>query len=121
MVDNEDILKELKQIRKLLEPKPEPPAPKGVWAEFMDFLSKYKVMGLAVAFILGIYLGALIKSLVDGLIMPLVGLVLPNGDWQNATVWVLKPGIFISALITFLIVCLVIFLMVKATKKWGIE
>ena len=72
MAKEDEMLEELKNIRKLLEPKPAPPAaaPKGMWREFMDFISKYKVMGLAVAFI---------------------------------------------------IVAFVIFLVVKITKKWGIE
>ncbi|MGQ9514715.1 MAG: hypothetical protein ACUVTL_06670 [Thermoproteota archaeon] len=53
---DDEILEELRQIRKLLEPKSPPPSspqPKGLWAEFIEFISKYKVMGLAVAFILG--------------------------------------------------------------------
>lgn len=120
MSDNE-MLEELKQIRKLLEPKAEPPKPVGMWAEFLDFITKYKVMGLAVAFVLGLYLGELVKALVNGFVMPLVGLAVPGGAWETATVWVFQPGIFISALITFIIVCLVIFLMVKVTKRWGIE
>ena len=120
MSDNE-MLEELKQIRKLLEPKPDPPKPIGFIAEFRDFISKYKVMGLAVAFILGLYLGILVKALVDAFIMPLIGLVLPGGDWATATVWVFQPGLFLSALITFLIVCFVIFVIVKVTKKYGIE
>lgn len=61
MSKEDTMLEELKKIRQLLEPKPAPaapPAPKGMWAEFMDFISEYKVMGLAVAFILGVYLGS---------------------------------------------------------------
>ena len=75
------MLDELKKIRELLEPKPAPPAPvppKGLWKEFVDFISKYKVMGLAVAFILGLYLGGLVQALVKDFIMPLIGLVIPG-------------------------------------------
>lgn len=53
---DEETLQVLKEIKALLEPKPAPPAPpppKGLLNEFLDFLSKYKVMGMAVAFILG--------------------------------------------------------------------
>ena len=46
------IIEELTKIRKLLEPAAAAPPPKGFRAEFRDFLSKYKVMGMAVAFIL---------------------------------------------------------------------
>jgi large conductance mechanosensitive channel len=116
-----EIITELREIRKLLETKPAPQAPEGFLAEFVDFLSKFKVIGLAAGFILSLYLGALVKSFVDGFVMPLIGLVLPAGDWENATVWIFKPGIFLSALITFLIVCLVVFLMVKISKRWGLD
>jgi hypothetical protein len=51
MSKEDEMLEELKRIRKLLEPKPAPPPPKDLWNEFVDFLSKYKVMGIAVAFI----------------------------------------------------------------------
>ena len=44
----------------------------------MDFISKYKVLGMAVAFIMGVYLGGLVQALVKDLLMPLIGLVLPG-------------------------------------------
>ena len=74
------MLKELTKIRELLTPKPTspPPPPKGLWNEFLDFLSKYKVMGLAVAFIMAIYLGGLVQSLVKDLIIPVIGLAIPG-------------------------------------------
>jgi large conductance mechanosensitive channel len=116
-----EVLEELKQIRKLLEPKPTPPPPKGVWAEFMNFLSKYKVMGMAVAFIMGLYLGALVKAFVDDLIMPILQLVIPGIVWEEITAGPFRIGHFIGSLITFLIIAFVIFILVKITKKWGIE
>ena len=123
MSKKDEMLEELKRIRELLEPKPAPPPPKGLWNEFMDFLSKYKVMGLAVAFILGIYLGTLVQALVTSLIMPVITLLLPPDlslDVQVGSA-IFKVGDFIDALITFLIVALVIFILVKIAKKWGIE
>lgn len=121
MSKEKEMLEELKRIRELLEPEPAPPPPKGPWNEFMDFLSRYKVMGLAVAFIMGIYLGALVKAFVDDLIMPVVTLAMPGIEWETIAAGPFRIGHFIGALITFLIVAFVIFLLVKITKKWGVE
>ena len=129
MAKDDEILEELKRIRTLLEPKPAPPAPppkKGLWNEFMDFLSKYRVMGLAVAFIIGVYLGGLVQALVKDLILPIIGLIIPGlGDLATYEITfaqqIFRVGDFLVALITFIIVAFVIFLIVKITKKWGIE
>ena len=143
---DEEILAELKKIREALEPKPAPPAtppPKGLWKEFMDFISKYKVMGLAVAFIMGVYLGALVQALVKDFIMPIIGMALTGAGIGNLstlkfgiptttfdasgnppttyTGQVFGVGDFLVALITFIIVAFVIFLIVKISRKWGIE
>jgi large conductance mechanosensitive channel len=92
----------------------------------MDFLSKYKVMGLAVAFIMGLYLGALVQALVTDLVMPVIGLAIPGlGNLADYTVSVNNQifgvGHFTAALITFIIVAFVIFLIIKITKRIGIE
>jgi large conductance mechanosensitive channel len=129
MSTNQKMLDELTKIRELLEPKPAPPSPpppKGLWPEFKDFISKYRVMGLAVAFIMGVYLGGLVQALVKDLLMPLIGLALPGlADLATYNVQVgtqaFGIGDFLVALITFIIVAFVIFIMVKVTKKWGIE
>ena len=120
MSREEEILEELKRIRELLEPKPTPTPKKGLWNEFVDFLSKYKVVGLAVAFVMGIYLGALVKALVDDLIMPIVNFATPDIQWENIMVGSFRIGHFTGALITFIVVALVIFLLVKITNKWDI-
>lgn len=125
----DEVLEELKKIRVLLEPKPASPAvssPKGFWNEFKDFLSKYKVMGLAIAFIMGLYLGGLVQSLVKDLLLPVIGLAIPGlEDLATYSVAVGNQtfgiGSFLVALITFLIVALVVFIIVKVTKRWGIE
>jgi len=126
MSKEDKMLEELKRIRELLEPKPAPPPPKGLWNEFMDFISKYKVMGLAVAFIMAVYLGNLVQALVADLVMPIIGLALPGlGDLATYTYQISEQifgiGDFLVALITFIIVAFVIFILVKVTKKWGIE
>ncbi|MBU7032077.1 MAG: MscL family protein [Theionarchaea archaeon] len=123
--EEDGIIGELIKIRKLLEEKPAR-KPEGLWEEFMDFLSKYKVMGLAVAFIIGIYVGNLVHALVEDLLMPLIGLVVPSlGELISFSLTihnqVFRIGDFLVALLTFILVAFVIFIMVKITKKWGIS
>jgi large conductance mechanosensitive channel len=130
MSKDERVLEELRRIRELLEPKPAPPAPpppKGLWKEFMDFISKYKVMGLAVAFIMAVYLGLLVQALVTDFILPIIGIATAGVNFVDAFYQIPNTnqkflyGHFLGALITFIIVAFVIFLLVKITKRWGIE
>lgn len=126
MATDDEILDELKKISTLLEPKPAPPPPKGFRKEFVNFLSQYRVMGLAVAFILGLYLGGVVMSLVKDILMPIIGLAFPGlGNLSTYQVLVSKQifalGDFIVAVITFVIVAFVIFIIVKLTTKIGIQ
>ena len=89
-------------------------------------MENYKVMGLAVAFIMGVYLGLLIQSLVKDLLLPAIGLAFPgleNLAQLALTVrrQVFGIGNFLVALITFIIIAVVIFILVKITKRWGIK
>lgn len=118
-ITNKQILEELQKIRTLLTP-PATPTPKGFQEEFLAFLKKYQILGLAVAFVLAIYLGALIKALVADFIMPILGLALGatgSGAIQTMYVGIFFVGDFLIALITFIIVALVIFLLVKIAAK----
>jgi len=126
MSTEKKMLDELQKIREALEAKPSPPPPKGLWAEFKSFLESYKVLGLAVAFIMGVYLGGLVQSLVKDLLLPAIGLAIPGlADLATYTLpagnQVFGVGSFLVALITFIIVAFVIFIIVKITKKWGIQ
>ena len=121
-----EILEELKKIRAALEKPPEPVPPHGLWNEFKDFLSKYRILGLAVAFVLGIYLGALVQALVKDFIMPLIGLVIPGMSnlatyAVTAMSQVFGIGDFLVALITFIIVAFVVFMVVKVAKRWKLD
>jgi large conductance mechanosensitive channel len=126
-MDKEDeMLAELKKISAALEKAPPPAPPKGLWNEFKDFLSKYKILGLAIAFVLGLYLGTLVQALVTGFVMPLIGLALPGlGNLATASFaingQVFMYGNFISALITFIIVAFIAFIVVKVAKQWKID
>ena len=124
MSSEQKMLDELKKIREALEakPAPAPTPPKGLWNEFKDFLSKYKIFGLAVAFIIGLYLGILIQALVKDLLLPAIGLAIPGMDnLATLVVGVFAIGDFLVALITFIIVALMVFVMVKVAKKWGLD
>ncbi len=103
--------------------------------EFRDFIAKGNVMDLAVAVIIGGAFGAIVTSLVNDIIMPLVGLVLGGRSFDNMFVSLdgsayatlaaaqeagaatLNYGLFINAIINFLIIGFVIFLMVKQINK----
>lgn len=119
---NDEALAELRKIRELLTQAPPPPPPKGMVQEFKAFLSQYKVLGLAVAFILGVYLGNVVKALVTDLILPIVSYALPPDT--NVNTYKVGPfgvGDFANNLLTFLIVALVIFLIVKAANRYKIS
>ncbi|MFX1483116.1 MAG: MscL family protein [Promethearchaeota archaeon] len=119
-MSNDQMLEELREIRKLLTPPPKPEPPKGLINEFIDFISNYKVLGLAVAFILGIYIGQVVQALVNSLIMPLIKIVYPAIEPEGVT-YVLSGGPILDSLITFIIVAFVVFIIVKIATRIGIE
>jgi large conductance mechanosensitive channel len=92
-----------------------------LWSEFKDFLNEYKVMGLAVAFIMGIAATALVQSLVNDIIMPIITPFIPGGEWKAATLAIgpilIKWGSFVSQLINFLILAFVVFMIAKYVLK----
>jgi large conductance mechanosensitive channel len=124
MTTDEEILEELRKIREAVTPKPPPPPPKGMRAEFMDFIGKAGVLGLAVGFIMGTYIGTVVTALVQDIIMPVPGALIPGGDWRKAVVSVpigngmnFGVGDFVGVLINFLIVAVVVFFIAKYAEK----
>jgi large conductance mechanosensitive channel len=86
--------------------------------EFKEFLLKQNALALAVGVIIGAAMGRVVSGVVEDLIMPFVGLVLPGGDWRNAQVTLsgnnaIKYGDLVGRLIDFAIVALVVFAIVK--------
>ena len=51
--------------------------------EFSAFLKEYKILGLAVAFVMGIASKDLISAVVTDLIMPIINVLIPEGNWQT--------------------------------------
>jgi large conductance mechanosensitive channel len=94
---------------------------KSFMQEFMDFLNKYGIIGLAIAFVVGAAVTKLVTALVTDLIMPIIGAVIPGGDWRSATLNIgnikFMVGDFVAALIDFIIIALVIFAIVKMIIK----
>lgn len=93
----------------------------GMIKEFLEFLKEYKIVALAVAFIMGVASTALVKSLVDNIIMPIVTPFIPGGAWKIATLKigpiVLSWGAFLGEAINFAIIALVVFLIAKKIMK----
>ena len=56
--------------------------------EFVAFLKLYGVIGLAIAVIIGGKFNDLLKAVVDGILMPVVGALTPSGDWRQLTITV---------------------------------
>ena len=93
--------------------------------EFMDFLQRYQVIGLAVAFVIGTAASKLVTSMVTDIIMPIIAVLTPGGNWREAVVQVgpikFLAGDFVGAIIDFLIIAIVIFLTVKYVMKGDVS
>ncbi len=93
----------------------------GFSKEFMDFLNKYSVIGLAVAVVIGTAATKLVNSTVSDIIMPIIAVLVPGGNWREAVLQIgpLKflVGDYVGAIIDFVIVAMVIFLLVKYIMK----
>lgn len=94
---------------------------KQIMHEFREFIKEYKVMGLAIAFIMGSAATTLVQSLVNNIVMPLITPFIPKGAWQTATFSmgpiIIGLGAFIGALINFIILALVVFFVAKFVLK----
>jgi large conductance mechanosensitive channel len=102
---------------------------KGFFREFVDFLQTFGVIGLAIGFVIGLASGNLVQALVKDIINPLIGLVLPGdlsklGYTTNSTLSrnpvTFAYGDFLSQIINFLVIALVVFLAYKQFKKMGL-
>ena len=95
-----------------------------MWKEFKEFAMRGNVIDMAVGIIIGAAFGTIAKSLVDDIIMPPIGLLLSNVDFANLS-WEIKPGTdvkinygkFINNIISFFIVALAVFLVIKGINS----
>jgi large conductance mechanosensitive channel len=78
-------------------------------------------MPLAIAFIMGAAVTAMVQSLVSDIIMPIITPFIPGGEWKTATLQIgpifIKWGSFLSALINFIIIAAVVFMLAKMVLK----
>ncbi len=92
-----------------------------MWKDFKVFVTKGNVLDLAVAVIIGGAFGLIITSLVNDIIMPLIGILLGGVDFTTLSVQVgdavILYGNFIQAVINFLIIAFVIFMIVRFANK----
>ncbi|SFS84610.1 large-conductance mechanosensitive channel protein MscL [Brevundimonas viscosa] len=103
----------------------------GMASEFREFIARGNVIDLAVGVIIGAAFNDIVKSLVDQVVMPPVGLLTGGVDFSRLE-WVLRPenpateavekvaiqyGAFINTLIQFVIVALVVFLLVRGINR----
>jgi large conductance mechanosensitive channel len=91
-------------------------------AEFRGFLTKTNALALAVGVIIGAAVGSIVSALAADILMPIIGMVMPGGDWRDAKI-ALGPksailyGHFIGTIVDFIIISLVLFLIVRALVK----
>lgn len=92
-----------------------------LFKEFKEFISKGNVLDLAVGVIVGGAFGKIVTSLVDDIIMPIIGLIIGGIDFSGLSLKIgeatVKYGMFIQNIVNFLIIAFSIFLVVKAVNK----
>ena len=89
--------------------------------EFKEFISRGNVLDLAVGVIIGGAFNKIVTSLVDNILMPLIGLILGGIDFSSLSFKIkdatIAYGLFIQNIVDFLIVAFTIFMVVKAVNK----
>jgi large conductance mechanosensitive channel len=94
-----------------------------LFEEFKKFAFKGNVVDLAVGVIIGAAFGAIVKSLVDDILMPLIGLAMPGDRGYEGWVWqvgdkAVPYGRFLGALVNFLIVAFVLYVFIVRFLGW---
>ena len=86
---------------------------------FQEFLLKQNALALAVGVVIGAAVGRVVGGIVDDVIMPVVGIALPGGEWRNAAIPLprgnaIKYGDLLGRFLDFVIVALVVYVVTKA-------
>lgn len=86
-------------------------------SEFKAFIMRGNVMDMAIGVVVGSAFTAIVTSIVENLLTPIIGLAMPGGDFAEWAPYGFGLGAVINAIITFLITAFVVFLIVKAINK----
>ena len=93
----------------------------GLVRGFQSFISQYGVIPLAIGVVIANAVNDFVKSLVDGLVTPLVSLISPNNKLQNLQFMFhgadFKPGEILSAFLSFLIIALLVYITAKVVLR----
>jgi len=95
--------------------------PKKYAQEFREFLLKSNMFSLAMGVVIGAAVGKVVAAIVEDLVMPIVGVLTPAGDWRQFKVgfwrfnWTL--GHFIGVVVDFLVIATIVFLITKMFVK----
>ena len=94
---------------------------RSVTKEFAGFLKEYKIVSLAVAFVMGAASTSLVNSLVKDVLMPLVSPLMASASWREAVLHIgtitIAYGSFLAELLNFIILAIVVFFVVKKILK----
>ena len=99
-----------------------------MFKEFKEFAMRGNVVDMAVGIIIGAAFGSIVKSLVDDVLMPVIGLLIPGGEWRTIKIALthnpdgsianaIMLGSFLGSVIDFVIIATVVFMIVKALIK----
>jgi large conductance mechanosensitive channel len=94
----------------------------GLFSEFRDFINKGNMLGIAVGFVMGAAFTAVVTALVDNVIMPITAIPFGKPNFDQALILTvngaeIRFGAFLTALVTFVLIAVVIFFIVKAYAK----
>jgi large conductance mechanosensitive channel len=85
--------------------------------EFKEFINRGNLVDIAIAFVMGVAFAAVIASLTNDVINPIIAKIFDVQDLAEWIVWDIRIGSFLAAIINFLIVALVMFFVVKAYNR----
>jgi large conductance mechanosensitive channel len=106
-------------------PAPIPAAPqekKGIWHEFKEFLNKGDIVTIAVGLILALYFAKIVDAILLGIVLPIIAAIFGKRDFSDIGFTInharFSIGLVINAVISFVVVGFILFLIVKAYNAW---